>query len=98
MIAYCDWKYTFHGTSQMTNKTVGKNNDQHIASNDVDDNNNLRNELIKDAKMFERKMIGWLQDNRENIPEYCDTPTDKIHQSLRPAKSTGNYLGNFIIT
>lgn len=98
MIAYCDWKYTFHGTNQMSNKTVGKNNDQHITSNDHDDNNNLRDELMKDAKMFERKIIGWLQDNRKSIPEYCNTPTDKKHQSLYPASNTGNYLGNFIIT
>ena len=98
MIAYCDWKYTFHGTNQLKNKTVGKNNDQHITSNSENDNNNLRDELIKDAKVFERKMIGWLMDNREEIPEYYDTETDKYHQSIKPAEESGVYYGKFIIT
>jgi hypothetical protein len=51
-IAYCDWKYTFHGTSQMTNKTVGHNNDEHITSNSISQNNDLRDELLKDAKQI----------------------------------------------
>lgn len=98
LIAYSDWKYTFHGTSQMTNKTVGHNNDQNITSNTVEQNNDLRDELLKDAKHFERKLIGWLQDNKEDIPEYCDTPTDKRHQSMKPAKDKNDFMGNFIIT
>lgn len=94
MVVYCDWKATFHLTSQMTNKTTGKNNDEHIRSNTTGDNNNLRDELIKDAKQYENKMIGWLCDNKDNIPELCEVDEDKLHQSLRPSKKQNDYLGN----
>ena len=54
MIAYCDWKATFHLTNQMVNKTVGKNNDEHIRANTVGENNNLRDETLKDAKQNDK--------------------------------------------
>lgn len=98
LIAYSDWKYTFHGLNQMSNKTVGKNDDQYIIPNSTEENNNLRDELYKDAKQYERKLIGWLQDNREDIPEYCNTPEDKKHQSIEPSQDKNNILPNFIIT
>lgn len=97
LIAYCDWKYTFHSTSQMTNKTTGKNSDEHIQANDTANNNNLRDELLKDAKQYERKLIGWLCDNYDNIPELCEVDDDKLHQSIRPSKDTGDNYGQFII-
>jgi len=97
MIVYCDWKATFHLTDQMTNKTVGKNNDEHIRANDVGNNNNLRDELIKDAKQFEKKMIGWLCDNKDNIPELCEVDEDKLHQSLRPSRFENDYFGKISI-
>lgn len=85
MIAYCDWKATFHTTYQITNKTTGRNSDQHINANDQSQNNDLRNELIKDAKAYERKMIGWLCDNYEDIPElYAAADPTTIHQDIRP--------------
>ncbi len=85
MIAYCDWKATFHTTYQITNKTTGVNSDQHIQGNDQAQNNDLRNELIKDAKTYERKMIGFLKDNFENIPELNEAADpDTISQDIRP--------------
>lgn len=97
LIAYCDHKYTFHGTSQMTNKTVGRNNDQHIDSNSDGENNNLRDELLKDALQFRRKMIGWLQDNWDNIPEYCEVDEADCHQSIKPSQGGDDYMENIII-
>jgi len=104
LIAYSDWKYTFHGTSQMTNKTVGKANDQHITSNTTDDNNDLRDELLKDASQFKRKMIGWLQDNKDpttefplGIPEYRETDEDKCHQSIFSEKRKGGWMDDIVI-
>lgn len=96
MIAYCDWKATFHTTYQITNKTTGRNSDEHIQANDQGQNNDLRNELIKDAKAYERKMIGWLCDNYENIPElYQAVDQDTIHQDIRPQlKKKNDYFGN----
>jgi len=97
LIAYCDWSYSFHGRNQMTNKTVGANNDQYISSNPVSENNDLRDQLIKEAKQFERKLIGWLQDNRTDIPEYCNTEADKCHQSIKPSTNDGDYMGSILI-
>ena len=91
ILAYADWKATFHTTNQITNKTTGKNKDEHIESNTTEENNNLRDELLQDARQFEKKMIGWLKDNFEDIPELCDVPEDKIHQSIRPANNNPDY-------
>lgn len=94
MVAYCDHKATYHTTNQITNKTTGKNKDENIDSNTEADNNAFRKELMRDAKQIEKKLIGWLRDNFKNIPELCDVPTDKIHQSIRPAKEENDYLGD----
>lgn len=94
LVAWCDYKATFHTTNQIMNKTTGKNSDEHIDSNDLDDNNALRNTLRADAKQFESDMIGWLQDNRNNIPEYCNTPEDQSHQTIHPSQIVNDYFGN----
>lgn len=94
LIAYVDWKATYHTTSQIMNEGTAKSQDQHMTPNTTDDNNNLRDELKQDAKQFESKMIGWLKDNFEDIPELCNIPEDKLCQSLRPAKGDENYFGN----
>jgi len=96
MIAYCDWKATFHTTYQITNKTTGVNSDQHVSGNDQSQNNDLRNELIKDAKAYERKMIGYLKDEFENIPElYQSADPTTIHQDIRPQLSKkSDYFGS----
>ena len=79
LYACCDYMYTFHSTSQMTNKTTGRNNDQYINSNTVDQNNNLRDELRKHENTYENIMKCWLKENYNDIPElktmsheYCD--------------------------
>jgi len=69
MIAYCDYKATWHTTYQITNKTTGRNRDEHIEPNDVNQNNDLRNELIKTAKSYEKKLKNWLCDNTQKIEE-----------------------------
>lgn len=95
MIAYCDYKATWHTTNPITNKTTGRNNDQHINANNQAENNNLRNELIKDAKTYEARMQRWLCDNWENIPELYNAPdADELRQTLPPDTTEENdYFG-----
>lgn len=98
MISYCDWKYTIHSTSQLTNKTTGRNNDEHISSNSVADNNNVRDEILSDAKLYEKKMIQFLCDNYDNIPELSEVDADTIHQDIRPqTKPDNDYKGKISI-
>lgn len=94
LVAYCDWKYTFHGTDQLTNKTSGKFNDAEQRANSTEENNNLRDELLKDAKQIERKMIGWLCDNKADIPELNDVDPLTLHESLRPQVGFESNFGN----
>ena len=96
MIPYCDWKASIHTTSQITNKTTGKFNDEHIQANSFTDNNKLRDELLKDAKELEQKMKGWLCDEWENIPELnAAVDADLISQTIRPhLKKTSDFTGN----
>ena len=98
MVAYCDLKYTIHSTSQLTNKTTGRNNDENISSNSVEQNNNVRDELIKDAKTYERKMIQFLHDNYDNIPELQEIEENTIHQDIRPQITPNDdYFGKISI-
>jgi len=92
MIAYCDYQYTWQGT-QLTNKTVGKNNDEHIRANGTDENNDYRDSLIQLAKQREKKLIGWLCDNFDDIPELAECDPLTLHQSIRPSKGENNYGG-----
>lgn len=96
MIPYCDWKASVHTTNQITNKTTGTFNDEHIRANSFNDNNKLRDELLKDAKELEQKMKGWLCDNWDNIPELCEAvDADELSQTIRPnLKKSSDYTGN----
>ena len=96
MIPYCDWKASVHTTNQITNKTTGTFNDEHIRANSFNDNNKLRDELLKDAKELEQKMKGWLCDNWDNIPELCEAvDAEELSQTIRPnLKKSNDYTGN----
>jgi hypothetical protein len=92
MIAYCDYEYTWYGSTNLTNKTVGQNSDEHIRANGTDQNNDYRDNLIKLAKQRERKLIGWLCDNFDDIPELAECDPLTLHQSIRPSKGENNYF------
>lgn len=96
MIAFCDWKATFHTTYQITNKTTGRNNDEHIVANDQNQNNDLRSELIKDAKTYESKMKAFLCDNWDQIPElYQAVDSDQLRQTIAPdVRNDSDYFDN----
>lgn len=95
MISYCDWEYTYHGTYQMTNKGAGTMSDEHIRANDQSQNNDLRDNLIKTAKQRERKLIGFLKDNWNNIPELRESDPATCHEDIRPTKTTNSQYNNF---
>lgn len=94
MIVFCDIKATYHTTSQITNKTTGKNNDEHITANGLSENNTLRNELMKDAQQYLDKMKAWLCDNWENIPELYQAVDQSVaRQTLMPdTKEENDYF------
>lgn len=98
MIPYCDWKASVHTTNQITNKTTGTLNDEHIRANPFNDNNKLRDELLKDAKELEQKMKGFLCDNWDNIPElYQAVDQDELSQTIRPhLKKSNDYTGTIL--
>ena len=97
MIVFCDMKATIHTTNQITNKTTGKNSDQHIQANDEEDNNDLRNELGKDAGAYVRDMKAWLCDNWNNIPELSESvDSDMLRQTIMPHLKDGNDLNGSI--
>lgn len=86
MISCCDYEYTFHGTNQMTNKGVGKMNDEHFRANGVEENNDVRDNLAMVMKERERAMIGWLKDHWNDIPElYEAPPNDTCYEYVKPA-------------
>lgn len=73
LVALCEVKITFHLNSEIENKGVGSNRDEHFTSNTIAQNNNLRDELKKDASSFQNKLIKHLcDDNGTNYPEYLE--------------------------
>jgi len=94
MIAYCDYKATWHTTYQITNKTTGHNRDENIESNDQNANNDLRSEIIKDAKQYEKKLRAWICDNSNDVPELRNYPVaSELRSTMSPsAKNDNNYF------
>lgn len=91
MIAYCDWKAVIHTTNQITNKTTGRNSDEHIQSNTDQQNRGLQDELLADAKTYEKKLKAYLCDKWEDFPElYEAVDQDQLRQTIAPHLSADN--------
>ena len=96
LIPLAEIKLTFHLTSEIENKGVGRNSDQYMRSNTTDQNNNLRDELRKDANHFSNQLIRFLcDDNGENYPEYLERTGAAV--DFKPEGSGPTYLDQISI-
>ncbi len=78
-IPMVEFKMTFHNTNQIENKGTGKNRDEFMTSNTAAENNNLRDELKKDASVFRNQLVRFLcDDNGKNYPEYLERTGKKV--------------------
>ena len=73
LVPLVEIKLTFHLSSQIQNKGVGSLSDQYMRTNDAKENNNLRDEIRKDAAHFSDILIKHLcDDNGTLYPEYIE--------------------------
>ena len=96
LIPMVEIKLTFHLTTEIQNKGVGANSDQYMRSNDVQRNNNLRDELRKDAGHFSDILVKHLCDDGGKLyPEYLER-TGKS-SDFKPEGSGPTYFDYFSI-
>lgn len=87
---------TFHTTTEIENKGTGKNKDEHFTAGTIAENNNLRDQLKKDASHFENQLIRHLcDDNGTNFPEYVERTG--LKEDFKPEKSGPDYESKIFI-
>jgi len=96
LIPMVERKITFHLNSEIQNKGVGANKDEYMTSNNVAENNNIRDELSKDGTFFVNQLVAYLQDdNGTMFPEYIECTGKKV--DLRPEDRGPDYLNKISI-
>ncbi len=78
-IPLVEFKITFHTSTQIENKGTGTNSDEYMRTGSASENNNLRDELKKDASVFRNQLIKFLcDDNGDLYPEYIERTGKKV--------------------
>ena len=73
LVAYVDYRCALLLNEKLTNKSVGRVNDENISANNTPDTYVLRDQLLKDAQFYKERLVGFLMDdNGDNYPEYID--------------------------
>lgn len=96
LIPMVEIKITYHQTYKIQNKTVGANNDEFMRSNTNSENNDLRDEIERDATHFVNELINHLCDDKGvKYPEYKESKTGK--EGFNPEQSGPDYLNSISI-
>lgn len=96
IIPLTEIKVSFHITSEIENKGVGTNRDEYMTTNSVAQNNNLRDEIRKDATHFRNQLIKHLCDDDGTLyPEYKDRTGNK--EDIKPEDSNPDYEDKMFI-
>lgn len=72
LVAWTDERASVHLITRLTNKTTGKNSDEYITSVDRQAETRIKDRLTHDAEFYTQRLIGHLQDNCKDYPEYND--------------------------
>jgi hypothetical protein len=70
IVSWCNYRVLNHLNNSITNKGAGRNNDPVKQSNDFSENNQYKNDLIKDANFYSDRLHDFLEDNASDYPEY----------------------------
>lgn len=80
LVALVDEKVVNLSTNKITNKGVGRVNDDNFTPNTETDNSRFADELKKDAEFYMERLIGFLTDDcGQNYPEYTESVTRTNH-------------------
>lgn len=72
LIASVDYRIANHLTYELRSKTAGKASDQYITALDRNEIQALRDDLRQDSERYREQLIGYLKDNKDKYPEYCN--------------------------
>jgi hypothetical protein len=80
LIICCELEYVVSGANKFANMGVGKYNPQDTQVNNLQANNDVRDHLRGRQKSYRDSLIGFLQDNKDDIPEYKAYDCSKAEQ------------------
>jgi len=90
LVAYVDYRCALLLNEKLTNKSVGRVQDENMQPNTTKDTYVLRDQLLKDAQFYKERLIGFLMDDNGNdYPEYidcCGSPS-MCHEKVTKDKS-----------
>lgn len=72
LIVCCELEYVVSGANKMMNMGVAKYNPQDTQQNTIPQNNDVRDNLKKHRNSYRNSLVGFLEDNKEDYPEYAD--------------------------
>lgn len=72
LIVCCELEYVVSGANKMMNMGVAKYNPQDTQQNTIPQNNDVRDNLKKHRNAYRNSLVGFLEDNKEDYPEYED--------------------------
>lgn len=79
-----------HINWQIRNKAVGSSSDEDITAGTEQSVYSLTATIRKEAQVYKRRLVGYLCDNSENIPEYNEATSDA--EEISPDKDAGSTL------
>jgi hypothetical protein len=99
LVAFVDYRCALLLNEKLTNKSVGRVQDENIQPNSDAETSALRDQLRKDAYFYkERLIVHLMADNGTKYPEYIETNSSPGHCSEDMRKDRSGYTPiNFII-
>lgn len=91
----CDIDSSTYLNQRIRNKSVGTASDEHVRAGTVSETNNLTDDLRKKASFYKNRLIGYLRDNEELFPLYCDYDPCKKEQ-VKPDNQGSSTKMSFI--
>jgi len=90
LMIYCEIMAAKYYNVEIRNKSTGRSNDEYQTANTDTQNAVFTDDLYTNAKVFEQTMIGYLVDNEENFPKYCEYQSD-LKEDVPPKPETDSY-------
>lgn len=85
LVVCCELEYIVSGSNKLMNMGSAKYNPQDTQQNDLPQNNDMRDNLKRHRASYRDSLVGWLRDNKDNVPEYKEY-NDKFEE-VNPDKS-----------
>lgn len=72
LVSWVDYHATDYLNVKMTNKNVGRGQDDQRTANTDAQNSDFKHKLVKIAQFYSDRLIGYLKDNDDIYPEYLE--------------------------